>query len=206
MPVSLRGAFTLVELLVVIAIISILAALIGGAMGPGIVKPTISVAMAELEQLDLAIREYHDHLGFYPPDNPNDSAMNPLWFELSGTTNNGVNYVTLDGSGRMSVAEINAKFNRQGFANSGSRAIGTDEKGAPISFLSSLRSKQVVPPDASQPLVKILSCSVGAPPGTNINPWHYVSSHPTHNVDSYDLWVDLVVGGKTYQVNNWSKL
>lgn len=200
----LRGAFTLIELLVVIAIISILAALIGGAMWPAIVKPTKSVAMAELEQLDLAIGEYHDHLGFYPPDNPNDSAMNPLWFELSGTTNNGVNYVTLDGSGRMAVVEINAKFNRLGFANSGKRAHSTDEKGAPISFLSSLRATQVAPVDSNQPLIKILSCSVGAAPGTRVNPWHYVSSHPTHNLGSYDLWVEVVVGGKTYEVNNWS--
>ena len=205
MPVPLSGAFTLIELLVVIAIIAILAGLIGQVMGPATVKAVKSVAVAQQTQVESAIREYRDRLGFFPPDNPNDSAMNPLWFELSGSTYNGVIYVTLDGSGKMSVAEINAKFNRQGFANSGSRAISTDEKGAPISFLSSLRSKQVVPPDASQPLVKILSCSVGAPPGTNFNPWHYVSSHPTHNVGSYDLWVDLVVGGKTYQVNNWSK-
>ena len=33
----------------------------------------------------------------------------------------------------------------------------------------------------------------------------YNSSHPTHNAGSYDLWVDLVIGGKTYQVGNWNQ-
>ena len=201
----LRRGFTLIELLVVIAIIGILTALLVNGLSRVTLKAVKSVAVAEQAEMVSAIQEYHDRLGFYPPDNPNDPAMNPLWFELSGTTNNGVIYVTLDASGQISVTEINAKFNRQGFANSGTRAHSTDESPAPISFLSSLKARQVGVPDPTQPLIKILSCSAGAPPGTNLNPWHYVSSNPTHNPGSYDLWVDLVVGGKTYQVNNWSK-
>ncbi len=200
----LRPGFTLIELLVVIAIIGILVTLVVHGMNRITIKAMKSVAVAEQSQMASAIQEYHDRLGFYPPDNPADSGMNPLWFELSGTTNNGANYVTLDGSGQMSVAQINAKFNRQGFANSGTRAHSTDESGAVISFTSSLRAKQVEAPDSMLPLIKVLSCSVGAPPGASLNPWHYVSSHPTNNPGSYDLWVDLVIGGKTYQVNNWS--
>jgi prepilin-type N-terminal cleavage/methylation domain-containing protein len=201
----LRHGFTLVELLVVIAIIGILVALIVHGMSRVTVGAVKAVAVTERAQLESAIQEYHDKLGFYPPDNPTDPAMNPLWFELSGTTNNGLNYVTLDGSGQITVTQINARFNRQGFANSGTKAQGTDESAAPFSFLTQLRVKQVAPPDSSQPFIKILNCSAGAPPGTTLNPWHYVSSHPTNNTGSYDLWVDLVVGGKTYQVNNWSK-
>lgn len=202
---SLRGGFTLIELLVVMAIIGILVALTVNGVSRATVNATKSVAVAERAEMESAIQEYHDKLGFYPPDNPNDPAMNPLWFELSGTTNNGVNYVTLDTSGQITVAEINARFNRQGFANTGTKAHSTDESGAPISFLSNLKAKQVGLPDPAQPMIKILSCSAGAPPGATLNPWHYVSSHPTHNTGSYDLWVDLAVGGKTYQVNNWSK-
>lgn len=201
----LRRAFTLVELLVVIAIIGILAALIGNAMNRAKVNAVKAVAVAEQVQMESAIREYRDHLGFYPPDNPNDSVMNPLWFELSGTTNNGVTYVTLDGSAQMTTLQIKATFNCEGFANSSPRAHSTDEGRAPISFLTQLRAKQVAIPDPSRSFIKILSCSAGAPPGANINPWHYVSSNPTHNVGSYDLWVNLVVGGKTFQVNNWTK-
>jgi prepilin-type N-terminal cleavage/methylation domain-containing protein len=201
----LRRGFTLVELLVVIAIIGILVSLIAGVMSRATIHTMKAVAETEEAEMVSAIQEYHDKLGFYPPDNPSDPAMNPLWFELSGTINNGVNYVTLDGSGQISAADINAKFNRQGFANSGTKTQSTDESSAPISFLTQLRPRQVVQPDFNQPLIKILSCSAGAPPGSNLNPWHYVSSHPSHNVGAYDLWVDLVVGGKTYQVNNWSK-
>jgi len=201
----LRRGFTLVELLVVIAIIGILVTLVVHGMSRITIRAMKSVAVTEQSQMSSAIQEYHDRLGFYPPDNPADPAMNPLWFELSGTTNDGANYVTLDRSGQISVTQINAKFNRQGFANSSTRAHSTDESGAPISFLSSLRAKQVGAPDSTQPFIKVLSCTVGAPPGASLNPWHYVSSHPTNNPGSYDLWVDLVVGGKPYQVNNWSK-
>ena len=38
-----------------------------------------------------------------------------------------------------------------------------------------------------------------------INPWHYNSANPTNNPDSYDLWIDVIWGGKTNRVNNWSK-
>jgi hypothetical protein len=37
-----------------------------------------------------------------------------------------------------------------------------------------------------------------------INPWSYVSSHPTNNVGTYDLWVDIVIGHHTNRVCNWS--
>jgi prepilin-type N-terminal cleavage/methylation domain-containing protein len=206
-----RRGFTLIELLLVVAIIGVLAALIAAATGSSNLKAKIAMTQAELGEMESAIQEYHDKLGFYPPDNPVDPAMNPLWFELLGTTNNGATYVALDGSGQISLADLNAKFDRQGFANTGLKAHSTDESGAPISFLSHLRSEQTGQPDAGKPQIKILVCSVASPvgsgpiTGTSLNPWHYVSSHPTNNASSYDLWADLVIGGKTYQVNNWSK-
>jgi hypothetical protein len=42
--------------------------------------------------------------------------------------------------------------------------------------------------------------------GTTLNPWRYNSSHPTNNTGGYDLWVDLVIRGKTNRVCNWSTL
>ena len=148
-----RVGFTLIELLVVIAIIGILVALVVNGLSRVPVKVAKAVAVAERTEVESAIQEYRDKLGFYPPDNPSDPAMNPLWFELSGTTNNGVNYVTLDGSGQISVTEINEKFNRQGFANSGTKAHSTDESAAPIFFLSSLKAKQVGLPAPVQPFI-----------------------------------------------------
>jgi hypothetical protein len=40
--------------------------------------------------------------------------------------------------------------------------------------------------------------------GAQINPFRYVSSNPTNNPSSFDLWVDVVVGGKTNRISNWS--
>ena len=37
-----------------------------------------------------------------------------------------------------------------------------------------------------------------------INPWRYNSSNPTNNVNSYDLWVDIIMKGKTNRYSNWS--
>jgi len=38
----------------------------------------------------------------------------------------------------------------------------------------------------------------------NVNPWRY--AYPgTSNPDSYDLWMKLSIGGKTYLLCNWSK-
>ena len=203
------AAFTLIELLVVIAIIGVLAALIVSAFR--LSKPKIAMAQAELGEMESAIQDYKDRLGFYPPDNPNNPVINPLWFELVGTTNNGLTYVTLDASGQISIADMNAKFGRQSFANSSTKAHGTDETGAPMSFLKNLRTPQVG--ELVSPNIKILVCSVRLPSvspsspisGSTLNPWRYISTNPMHNPGSYDLWVDLVIGGKTYRIGNWNK-
>src|SRR5690348_17365980 len=108
---------------------------------------------------------------------------------------------------------MNTEFGRQGFANSGTKAHSTDETGAPMSFLKNLREPQVGEPVPGDAHIKILVCSVRLPSvspsspisGSTLNPWRYVSTNPTHNPGSYDLWVDLVIGGKTYRVSNWSK-
>jgi len=206
-----RAAFTLLELLVVIAIIGLLTVLLMSVMKSAESKAEIAKAKAELTQVKSAIDDYKTTLGFFPPDNPVNPAINPLYFELCGTTNDGNTYVTLDKSGQISAAEASLDFNRQGFSNTGTKAHSTDEHGAPMSFLNQLRPAQVGQFDPTKPLIKILVCSVGWPAGMNpppianttLNPWCYVSSHPTNNAGSYDLWVDLALGGKTRRVNNW---
>lgn len=208
-----REGFTLIELLVVIAIIGVLVALVGSSIEAAGAKAKIETARAELGQIESAINDYRTDLGFFPPDNPNGPLINPLYFELLGTTNDGTTYVTLDGSGQISDANgaMTSTFGRQGFANSGRQAHSSDEHGAPTSFLSHLRRNQIGEAATINPGIKILACSVewsGRPaliPGTTLNPWRYISSHPTNNPSSYDLWVDLVLGNKTYQVNNWNQ-
>ena len=60
--------------------------------------------------------------------------------------------------------------------------------------------------------VTVLLCAVGGPDSTyqplgaaNVNPWRYVSSNPTNNPGSYDLWIQLSISGQTNLICNWSK-
>ena len=41
--------------------------------------------------------------------------------------------------------------------------------------------------------------------GKKINPWHYNVSNPINNPGSYDLWMDIVLRGKTNRICNWSE-
>lgn len=219
-----RRAFTLVELLVVMVIIGILAALVYSALNASDVPQKRSLARAQLQRIAAAIDAYHAKLGYYPPDNPGNPAVNQLYFELLGTTNNGTsklgptNWVTLDQSARISsidpAVNISSVFGVQGFANTSPRAHSDDQGAAATSFIDSLNPNQVGSIDpVNNPQIKILVCPIEWPagatsppiPNTQFNPWRYNSSHPTNNTGSYDLWVDLVIGGKTYQVGNWNQ-
>ena len=216
------AAFTLIELLVVIAIIAILAAMIIPISGAVAKRRKITVAQTQLKALELAIDGYKTKLGFYPPDNATNVIVNPLYFELMGTTNDGAGkpaptlWVTLDGSaqiGTTTTPTITSVFgsNVMGIANSATRAKTDDQGAAATSFINNLTPNQIGALDSAG-LVKILVCSVEWPPdknpapipGTLLNPWRYNSSHPTNNTASYDLWVDVVVGNKTNRVSNWS--
>ena len=62
------------------------------------------------------------------------------------------------------------------------------------------------------PGVKLLVSSIPWPsdlafqptPTRGLNPFRYVSSAPAHNRNSFDLWVDVVIGGQTNRISNWS--
>jgi prepilin-type N-terminal cleavage/methylation domain-containing protein len=215
-------AFTLIELLVVIAIIGILA----GLMLPvgARIKQTAQrkKAQAELEQVAFAIETYKDKLGHYPPDtppppaNPNWPRINPLYFELMGTklVNNGTEFETLDGAARIAVGSVAATFGSgvSGFVNC-TRAANADDAPEARSFLSQLKPTQYgeTTPGSG---IRLLVCSVRwpekhdfqpIPAQAGLNPWRYISSNPTNNPGSYDLWVDILVGGKTNRISNWSK-
>jgi prepilin-type N-terminal cleavage/methylation domain-containing protein len=219
-----EAAFSLIELLIVIAIIAILAAMVIPVVGMVNAKKQISVAQTQLKALEMAIDGYKTKLGSYPPDNPVNSVSNQLYFELMGTTNNGIGkvpdlWVTMDGSAQIGTGtspNINAVFNVSGIANSTTRAHSDDTGAAAQSFLNNLTPNQIGvldPSTSGGQNIKLLVCSIPwpadkTPPpiATNpsLNPWNYISSHPTNNNGSYDLWVDLIIKGKTTRVCNWS--
>jgi prepilin-type N-terminal cleavage/methylation domain-containing protein len=210
-------AFTLIELLVVIAVIAILASMIFPVTGAMKKRATRVRAQAELAQVEAAIERYKAKHGFYPPDHPGNPVINQLYFELLGTTNwgAGVNkwYQTLDGSAQTNYVGLTNTFgpNVEGVVNS-SMAGGGDDGPVATAFLTGLKPTQV---GELLPGVKLLACSVPWPydPATpdypttksGLNPWRYVSSSPTNNPASYDLWVDILIAGETNRICNWSK-
>lgn len=213
---AIPSAFTLIELLVVIAIIGGLAALIFPVLS--IVKrhQYEQVAQAQLGQLDEAINAYKDAHGFYPPDNPADPRLNQLYYELEGTTNNGSKYITLDGASSVNVSDVPTVFpGIGGFVNS-SKPGSNEETGGGKNFLHELKPGQTQTISVNGVTVTVLTTSVGGPDGNynplapagapGINPWRYKSTGTlTNNPGSYELWVQLSIGGKKYLVCNWNK-
>jgi prepilin-type N-terminal cleavage/methylation domain-containing protein len=187
--VASRRAFTLIEMLVVIAIIGLLAAMIVG--GASHVRETSvrNRVRAEMNQVVTAIESYHKKFGFYPPDNPNNPASPPLYYELTGNTN------------LLDKPTILALFSVKGFVNS-----QADENERVPNFFPNLgvENKGYREINAT-PKACVLTVPV---PGTDpinpdLNPWRYVSKNPTNNSETYDLWAEVKVGNKTIVIGNW---
>jgi len=209
------SAFTLIEILVAISIMAVLAALIFPAAHNAKVQQQLRLAQTELANVQTAIERYKTATGAYPPDNPANPAVNPLFYELEGTTNDPVNGVfqTLDGSATISVAAVPGTFGATGFMNCSRPGSGGDNSGAGH-FIPSLKPSQIGMATINSTAVKLLVCSVrwpasaGSPPlpaQPTLNPWRYSSSKPLNNSETYDLWIDLAIGGKIYRISNWSR-
>ncbi len=216
-------AFTLIELLVVIGIITVLAALTFPAVKKVKESATRKKVKAELHQIIVAIDSYQAKLGFYPPDNPNNNTnnystsyrTNQLYFELSGSSLVLPDRLqTLDGSAEVSSSAVNSIFGVTGFMNF---TKGTGDESLPaINFLKGFHPGQYGSVSAGPPVspIRLLACSVAwpvshafqpVPANPGLNPWRYNSSSPINNPNSYDLWVDVFIGGKTNRISNWSE-
>jgi len=210
-------AFTLIELLVVIAVIAILASLVFPVTAAVNRVKIRSKARVELAQLQMAIDNYRAKLGHFPPDNPGRPSTNQLYFELLGTTNIGAAgapvYRTLDGSATISSTLLNSDFGAgvSGFVNC-TPAGGGDEGRFATPFLNGLKPGQIaaLPTD---PNVKFIVCSVPSPNTASLGylgagtltPFYYNSTNPTNNPSTYDLWVDVMIAGKTNRICNWTR-
>jgi prepilin-type N-terminal cleavage/methylation domain-containing protein len=202
-------AFTLIELLVVIAIMAILAAFTFPVLKKVKEGQYRSVARGELEQIATALERYKAAYGAYPPSNQTNSLVNPLYFELSGTTNDNINYTTLDGTAQINVGSV-SHFGVGGFVNCNSKnkASAEDSQSAK-NFLPGLKANRIGTNSIGDTLLltsvrgpDVSYQPIGAP---DVNPFRYNSANPTNNPNSYDLWVDLCIGGKTNRISNWSK-
>jgi prepilin-type N-terminal cleavage/methylation domain-containing protein len=225
-----RRAFTLIELLVVITIIALLAAFTIPVLHTVARKKMLDRTRGEMEQIETAIDRYKAAYGFYPPSNPNyipanpatwnNALFNPLYFELLGTTNtNPVNpalgtYQTLDGSAQISAVNLAAVLGVSGFINC-TKPGAVEDASAARNFLPDLTPNRIgigitnVSYTANP--VSLLLAAVGGPDqsyrplgGSGVNPWCYVSPG-INSPNSYDLWVQLVISGRTNLICNWSK-
>jgi prepilin-type N-terminal cleavage/methylation domain-containing protein len=209
------SAFTLIELLVVISIITVLAALAFPAIKGIKQGATRKKVMVEMQRVETAIDSYKDKYNFYPPDNPGNPLINQLYFELLGTTNSAANqYRTLDGSATINAADFRAVFgpNVTGFVNQTRDTSGEGRVAVNFFSKAGLPPSQVGAYMVGGSNIRLIVCSVPWPsnrpdliPGhPGLNPWRYNSSSPTNNPNSYDLWVDVIIGGKTNRISNWS--
>jgi type II secretory pathway pseudopilin PulG len=208
-----RFAFTLIELLVIMAIIAILAALIFPATRAVVATRTKHRARAELKEVESSIDIYKAELNFYPPSSTDGSSANPLYYELSGTRlNNGV-YVTLDGNASLPASDVFIAFGVDGFANC-SKGTSTDDEQPKVKSYTkgALRQGQFL--QAAITNLALHASTRAVVLGTQlqgvsmlagaITPYGYNSATPTNNPNSYDLWLDILVGGAPVRVCNWN--
>ena len=215
-------AFTLIELLVVIAIIALLAAMIFPLTGAINRSRIGKKTMVELQMLASAIENYKSKYGFFPPDNPGLPSTNQLYFELLGckATVAGaiMNYETLDGSARFTPGGGSAFGPKVAGILNTTKPNSDEDAARAQKFLMALKPGNIGElKTGPAPGERILVASTAWPQDsgyridpavadeTGLNPFNYVSSNPTNNPGGFDLWVDVVISGKTNRFSNWSK-
>jgi prepilin-type N-terminal cleavage/methylation domain-containing protein len=152
-------------------------------------------------------------------------VVNPLYYELTGLV------VHREGTGGYFLPigyEDNAKntdgislrldadtivlptFNRDGFVNAAltnnlRRLFHHDFKPSQRAFIppKSLPIEVLVAPVPWPPKDAKFPSPFPVAGYETLNPWRYVSSNPTNNPTSYDLWAEIIVRGQKRIIGNW---
>ncbi len=213
--------FTLIELLVVISIMALIAAFTLPVLTAVKRQQYLKVASAELKGIEMALDNYKAKYGVYPPSNPHlTPAVNTLYYELSGVTNNIANksYTTLDSACTITETDYGNAFKDAASISSIGGIInctkgGAEDGTAAKNFLPGLKQNRIgtsLTPVNNVPITNLITSARGPdasymPLGSSypeVNPFRY--AYPgTNNPSSYDLWIDLKIGGKTNRICNW---
>lgn len=231
--------FTLIELLVVIAIIGILAGLTVTLSEKASSEKKRRATQGLLNQLEIEIESYKTAVDLYPysnsapPDPDNDGrvdvegtteillpAMNPLFYELTGTVFNPQtrSYTSTQGGDGLRTNQCQSFFGIEGFYN---MTLNPDK----TKF--SIKNANKFAPISVNPTVNLLLAPAKWPLKTNnaslekyrpilseetinntkirtLNPWQY-RAPGIKNSKSFDLWADVPIGKKVYRISNWEE-
>jgi hypothetical protein len=177
-------------------------------------KKTISRAQSQLAQLETAIESFKAKQGTYPPGNgwtPADNllrfsaATNQLYYELTGAQAAGASFTSATRE-LISTATINAFFNVGGFMNA------SPDAGEIKNYFLSVSPADLANINTVAAPVRVFIFPAKGPrnlkdaDGRIVSPWCYDTSSTNRvNLNSYDLWVDLILRGKTNRICNWSR-
>ena len=93
----------------------------------------------------------------------------------------------------LNTGTIQANFNATGFLNA------SPDKSEIKNFYKTLKPGQYTT-DPNNGVTRLVVPYKGP---ITPNTWHYNSSKPAHNPDSFDLWADVIIGSKTNTIGNW---
>jgi len=204
-----RTGFTLIEIITVIAAVAILAGISLPVIKQTIRYRELNVTRSEVDQIRTALENYHGRYSAYPPSNPGSPALNPLYYELTGVTNQAGSFRTLDSASAVPATNYTRIFNVNGVVNC-SKSGAAAESGRPQNFLLALKSNRIGTYNSFNILVTSITSSdpgqltVLEGQGYSGIPVCYVCPG-VNNPGAYDLWVDIVFGGRTYRIANWGQ-
>jgi type II secretory pathway pseudopilin PulG len=184
----------LTELLVVMAIIALLAALIIG-LYPQVQQGKLKRALAENKTIETLIEVYKEKKGYYPPDTVTRTGLqapagqSSLYYELTGTGDAIIAADFLDPVNplKMFLNSLDADPQFQNFFKTIRPSNYKEYKGSATN------------------VIRLLGLPAKNPgPDPDFAFWYYDSSSSNrHNHESFDLWTDIIVNGKTNRVKNW---
>ena len=197
-----RRAFTLIELLVVIAIVILVAGLVVGLAGVASSSKNTQRAKVERDRLITLIDTYKTKIGFYPPHNAANPDRNSLLYELAGATRTfGPSYSAANPGyvNKFQDVTSNNLFTAFGI---GGVINASDDVTEVKHLLKNLKPDQFA--SLASGTISLVVPVDG--PNGKPNPWNYLTgTNAVHNPNSYDLWVDIIAGGKTNRIANWKE-